>query len=108
MVRLRQWIEDVEWTHGKVYRWNEEFADECTKLSGCALPSWLDMHAAKAKIGRMVLAYLGRVMDGEISGGIDESRDLAMQVLSLASSLQQAVVALEVSVRWMRSSHRII
>ncbi|KZP08255.1 hypothetical protein FIBSPDRAFT_964948 [Athelia psychrophila] len=51
MIRLREWVEDIEWTHGKVYRWNEESTDKCAKLSGCALPSWLNMNTAKARIG---------------------------------------------------------
>lgn len=110
MARLRQWIEDVEWTHGKLHLWNIEFADEYTKLLQPPTPvssGWLELSAAKARIGRSVLAYLGRVMDGEISDDINEWRDLSLQVHQLASLLHQAVVGLEVSVRLVRLSHKI-
>lgn len=110
MARLRQWIDDVEWTHGKLHLWNIEFADECAKISQWSvetLSSWLDQNAGKARIGRSVLAYLGRVMDGEVSNDIDEWRDLSMQVQQLVSSLHQAVVELEVSVRWVRLLHKV-
>lgn len=107
MVGLRRWIMDVEWTHGTLQLWNLKFADEWANISRQPTEvssSWLALNEGKARIGRLVLGYLGRVMDGQISGDVEEWRDLSLQIQELAASLHQAVVGLEVSLRWVRLS----
>lgn len=62
--------------------------------------NWLLYNEAKAMTGRLILGYLGRAMEGEISGDIDEWRDLSLQIHDLAATLHQAVAALEFGLRW--------
>lgn len=110
MARLRRWIEDVEWTHGTLQLWNVNFSDGWTKIlqqHAEVSSSWLELNECKARVGRLVLGYVGRVLDGEVSDDINEWRDLSLQVHQLASSLHQAVIGLEVSVRLVRLSHRV-
>lgn len=110
MVRVRQWIEDVEWAHGTLQLWNIHFSDQWTHIlqqRAEVSSSWLELNECKARIGRLVLGYLGRVMDGEVSNDIAEWRDLSLQVHQLTSSLHHAVIGLEVSVRCVRLSHGV-
>lgn len=99
---------DLEWTHGGLQHWALHFVEGWTKVSRQStevLSTWLEHSEGKARIGRVVLAYLGRVMEGQISGDVDEWRDLSLQVHELGGSLHQAVAGLEVSLRWVRLSH---
>lgn len=103
IVGLRRWIMDLEWTHGTLHSWTLHFNEGWAKMacqSADALATWLELNEGKAAVGRMALGYLGRVMDGEVSGDIDEWRDLALQVHELTAMQHQAVAGLEVSLHW--------
>lgn len=107
MVGIRRWIRDVEWTYGMLQLWDSQFADGWANRSRQPvedLSSWLAFNEGKARIGRLVLGYLARVMDGQISGDVNDWRDLTLQTQELAASLHQAVAGLEVSLRWVRLS----
>lgn len=54
-------------------------------------------------MGRLILGYLGRVMEGRLAGDLAECHDLALQTYQLGSGLYSAVIGLEVSLHWARS-----
>lgn len=67
------------------------------------MDAWCDQYQRKVVVGRLILKYLGRVMDGTLSGDLEaECRDLALQVHQLGSPLYAAVAGLEVSLHWVR------
>lgn len=47
-----------------------------------------------------MIAYLGSVMDGELSGDLEECRELALQIHQLSNTLHSFVVGVEVSLSW--------
>lgn len=66
------------------------------------MDTWCSRYQRKVMVGRLILRYLGRVMDGALSGDLEaECRDLALQVHQLGSPLYAAVIGLEVSLDWV-------
>lgn len=105
MVGLRRWMLDLEWTLGSFDHWKSQFMEEWPHMKhlGVATTAWLDAGERKVSTGRLMLGYLGRVMDGPLTGGLEEWRDLSLQGHQLGVSLYHAVVGLEVSLRWAHS-----
>lgn len=98
---------DLEWSLGALDGWTLEFMQEWPQKkqqSHSNVAAWLEINSNKVSMGRLILGYLGRVMDGRLSGDLAECRDLALQTYQLGSALYSAVIGLEVSLRWARSS----
>lgn len=96
---------DLEWSLGALDGWTPGFMQEwpVTRLQGNTnVAAWLDIHHNKVSMGRLILGYLGRVMDGRLLGDLAECRDLALQTYQLGGALYSAVIGLEVSLRWAR------
>lgn len=95
---------DLEWEAGALDRWPALFKDEwvATYHNSDRSSAWRIVEATEGKVttGRLMLAYLGRVMDGELSGELEECRDLALQIHQLSNTLHSYVVGLEVSLAW--------
>lgn len=104
MVALRRWMLDLEWEAGALDRWPAVFKDEWLAINQRSHQSsnQLILEAAEGKVttGKLMLAYLGRVMDGELSGDLEECRDLALQIHQLSKTLHSVVIGLEVSLTW--------
>lgn len=70
---------------------------------------WAEAYLQKIHIGRLILQYLSRVMDGQLLGGIvtceitlqEECRDLSLQIHQLSTPVFSAVAGLEVSLKWI-------
>lgn len=100
----------MEWSEGDFTTWNtslmsdwaEQRVDARERTSG-----WSNVYVRKIGIGRLLLQYLGRVMDGKLLGGAElslqeECRDLALQIHQLATPITFAVAGLEVSLKWIK------
>lgn len=69
-----------------------------------------ELYVHKICIGRLVLQYLSRVMDGQLLGGLgtceltleEECRDLSLQLHQLSTPVASAVAGLEVSLQWIQ------
>lgn len=104
MLGLRRWMLDVEWRLGGCDRWASQFMDEWMHNSEQrnGIDVRQDLYGERVKTGRLMLGYLGRVMDGNLSGDLEECRDLSLQIHQLASLLSSAVAELESGLRWAR------
>lgn len=105
VVGLRRWMMDLEWSLGAFESWTAQFMEEWSAMRqqpDAVVGPWLEFNESKASIGRLILRYIGRVMDGRLSGDLAECRDLALQIHQLGSPLYSAVIGLEVSLRWVR------
>lgn len=106
---LRRWMFDVEWKEGAFVAWNTSLMSNWTEHRPIAregVKAWSEVYVRKIGIGRLILQYLGRVMDGEFLGGTElslqeECSDLALQVHQLATPISSAVAGLEVSLKWI-------
>ncbi|KZP10197.1 hypothetical protein FIBSPDRAFT_899895 [Athelia psychrophila] len=111
MVALRRWMLDLEWEAGALDRWPAVFKDEWLAINQRSHQSsnQLILEAAEGKVttGKLMLAYLGRVMDGELSGDLEECRDLALQIHQLSKTLHSVVIGLEYSIS-LRNQQRVI
>lgn len=71
---------------------------------------WAEVYLQKIHIGRLILQYLSRVMDGQLLGGLapceltlqEECRDLSLQIHQLSTPVSSAVAGLEVSLKWIQ------
>lgn len=101
LLGLRRWQLDLQWEEGEIETWNLRFMSDWVShrhLASDAMDTWRNQYQRKVTAGRLILRYLGRVMDGELSGDLEsECRDLALQVHQLSSPLHTAVAGLEVS-----------
>lgn len=104
MLGLRRWMLDVEWQLGGLDRWASQFMDEWAHNTEQRnrMDVWQDLYGERVKMGKLMLGYLGRVMDGNLSGDLEECRDLSLQIHQLASLLYSAVAGLESSLQWAR------
>lgn len=71
--------------------------NEWGKVKGGAameILSWVTSVEQRLYIGRRLLGYLGRVMDGEMPPGIDEWRDLWVQAYQLTTIIQTGFLSL--------------
>ncbi|KAF7974954.1 hypothetical protein HWV62_10675 [Athelia sp. TMB] len=110
---LRRWILDVEWKEGAFDTWNTRLMSEWAGhryKSPRDVKEWSDGYTQKVGIGRLILQYLGRVMDGQLQGGSgtceltlqEECRDLSLQIHQLSTPVSSAVAGLEVGLKWMQ------
>lgn len=72
------------------------------KQGAGAASAWLDEEQVKVSTGRLLLGYVGRVMEGEMTTDMDEWRDLFAQTYQLMYLLAPAVVGLERGLRAVR------
>ncbi|KAF7985447.1 hypothetical protein HWV62_5189 [Athelia sp. TMB] len=106
---IRRWVLDVEWREGEFTTWTGSLMnswDGHRTESKEDVKEWADDYARKARIGRLILQYLGRVMDGQLTGlGVaagelalqEECRDLSLQIHQIGAPIAAAVAGLEVS-----------
>lgn len=106
LLGLRRWLLDLEWEEGGIERWNPTLMSDWARrrrMPFDGMDAWLNQYQHKVIAGRLILGYLGRVMDGALLGDPEtECKDLALQVHQLGSPLYAAVVGLEVSLDWVR------
>jgi len=98
MIFLRRWLLDLEWGWGNVDRWPAQCMDEWQSVRGQRLDiveEWFEERQKRLVNGRLVLGYLGRVMEGQLSFDVREFRDLYMQSHQLACTLYTGVMGLE-------------
>lgn len=63
---------------------------------------WWELVHTKIKIGRLLLGYLGRVMEGELTGDPEECRDLYLQGVHLTCQVNALVTKLETKIHTFR------
>lgn len=114
MSGLRRWMLDVEWKEGGFGTWNAsvmaDWAIHRADGAGEEVEDWSESYVHKIRIGRLILQYLSRVMDGQLLGGLgaseltlqEECRDLSLQIHQLSTPVTSAVAGLEVSLKWIR------
>lgn len=95
---VRRWIIYASHKYGPVDRWAEDFSQKWGimrhKEAG-ALDRWLDSIRQMIRMGRCVLNYLERAMEGELPESVDAWRDLHAQSYQLAGQLWRAILGVQ-------------
>lgn len=90
---------------GPVERWGDNIKPETAKDADA---SEIDVRLMGAyeriRVGRLVLGYLSRVMEGSISVDAEECRDLYLQGVLLACEMSKCMDHLEAQVEMFRDS----
>lgn len=114
MSSIRRWMLDVEWKEGGFATWNASVMSDWeihrANGKGEEVQDWCASYVYKIRIGRLILQYLSRVMDGQLVGGLgtceltlqEECRDLSLQIHQLSTPVTSAIAGLEVSLKWIR------
>jgi len=98
MISLRRWLLDLEWKWGNVDRWPAQCMDEWHTIRGQSLnvvEEWFEERQRRLVNGRLLLGYLGRVIEGQLPSDVGECRDLYVQSHQLARALYTGVIGLE-------------
>lgn len=64
-----------------------------------AVVAWIEQEQMKVSAGHLLLGYMGRVLEGEMTTDIEEWRDVFMQTYQLMLVLAPGVVGLEQALR---------
>lgn len=98
MKAVRRWLMDMEWNWGSMARWpamcEEQWAIIKTKDHGIA-GGWIAEEDKKVAAGRLMLWYLGRIMEGQLPLDVEELRDLYLQGHQLTCDIDAAIIPLE-------------
>ena len=95
---VRRWIIHAAHKYGPVECWGEDLRREWSAMKHRDDPTlhrWLDLAMRRIKMGWSALNYLESAMEGELSLGIDEWRDLYAQSHQLACQLWGGVLGLQ-------------
>jgi hypothetical protein len=95
---IRRWIIHAAHKYGPMERWGEDFGREWNEMrqgDELAVDHWVDGVKARIKMGRNALGYLECAMEGELSTGVEEWRDLYAQSHQLACQLWTAVLGIQ-------------
>lgn len=68
------------------------------------MDEWLQLAYDKIAAGRLILGYLSRVMEGSMSGDVEECRDLYLQGVQLMCQIQACVAELDSKVQDFREA----
>lgn len=96
----------AEHRYGPLVRWSEDFVIEWSRIrcqDNDHILAWFDKYKARIAIGGIALDYLGRVMEGTLTGSVIDWRDLYLQAYQSTGALYYATVGLQ-----MRLDHAII
>lgn len=98
MARLRRWLLYAEHRYGPLVRWSKDFAEQWPNVriqNDRRILVWFEKFKARLAIGGIALDYLGRVMEGSLSGSVVEWRDLYIQAYQFTGALYRAIVAVQ-------------
>jgi hypothetical protein len=95
---VRRWIIYAAREFGPVERWGEDLSlewDTVRQREPPAVHGWLQGVKRRIKMGRSALSYLECAMEGELSSGIEDWRDLYIQSHQLAAQLWGGTLGIE-------------
>jgi len=96
----------MEWDWGTIANWPAQSAEEWRTMkerdSEC-VTVWLNEGGKKVAAGRCMLAYLGRVMEGQLPTDVEALRDLYLQGHQLTCTFHSAIIGLEQTLNTVRS-----
>jgi len=98
MLALRRWMLDMEWGWGILARWPALCEDNWAVVKSKEpriVADWIAGESRKVATGRLMLGYLGRVMEGQLPSDIEEWRDLYLQGHQLTRDFNAGVILLE-------------
>jgi hypothetical protein len=101
---VRRWIIHAAHKYGPMERWGEDLSEEWSSMKYGDAPTvrrWLARATRRVKMGRSVLNYLERAMEGELSPGVEEWRDLYAQSHQLACQLWGGVLGIQYRLDFM-------
>lgn len=107
MVAIRRRILDLEWKWGPVDRWGSVFDAESTQMLDAyalEMDGWLQLAYDKIAVGRLILGYISRVMEGDMSGDVEECRDLYLQGVQLTCQINACITDLGTKVEEFRDA----
>lgn len=105
MAAIRRLQVDIEWRWGSIDEWALSFSAEAGSLRHRGIEgalAWMGEQTGKVSAGRLLLGYIGRVMEGNMSEEIEDWRDIFLQSYQLMYSLAPAVVGQERALRAMK------
>lgn len=92
---------------GPVERWGSVLELQSARMKDAyadEIDSWLMLAYEKIRFGRLLLGYLSRVMEGAMSGDVEECRDLYLQGVQLTCQINACVTNLDAQVNSFRKA----
>lgn len=105
MAGIRRLHVDVEWRWGSIDEWTLVFSAEAGSLRHMGIEGaldWMREQNAKVAAGRLLLGYIGRVMEGNMSEEIEDWRDIFLQSYQLMYSIAPGVVGQQRALRTLK------
>lgn len=105
MAGIRRLHVDVEWRWGSIDEWTLVFSAEAGSLRHMGIEGvlgWMREQDAKVTAGRLLLGYIGRVMEGNMSEEIEDWRDIFLQSYQLMYSIAPGVVGQQRALRTLK------